>query len=110
MASKTALDRFDYAVSIAESALQANRSSLHTEPSAGGAPEAVAAFFAKGLKSMQALRILAAAGYGEDAFILLRSLTNTAIDWRLSRTATLKNVLVSGSPLLVSRGTNSREP
>ncbi len=80
MASKTALDRFDHAVSIAESALEANRSSLHTEPSAGGAPEAVAAFFAKGLKSMQALRILAAAGYGEDAFILLRSLTNTAID------------------------------
>lgn len=80
MASRTALDRFDEALRIASAALQSNQTHLRAIPDASRAPEAVAAFFAKGLKSLQALRILAAAGYGEDVFILLRSLTNNAID------------------------------
>jgi hypothetical protein len=80
MAAATSLQRFDEATAIAKAALEANQHRLRTRSCAGGTPEAIAAFYAKGLKSMRALRVLAVAGSGEDAFILLRSLTNTAID------------------------------
>ena len=69
----------DDAVRLATSALGRNQSKLRTDPGSG-APEAVAAFFAKGWKTIRAVRLLAVDGYGEDAMILLRSLTNVAID------------------------------
>jgi hypothetical protein len=78
-ASKAELKFLDDAIKLTTSALDANRVRLRSRSESGTA-EAVASFFAKGWKSIQALRRLAVDGYGEDALILRRSLTNTAID------------------------------
>ena len=64
---------------LATSSVGRNQSKLRTRPGSGTA-QAVAALFAKGWKTIRALRLLAANGYGEDGMILLRSLTNLAID------------------------------
>jgi hypothetical protein len=69
----------DDAIRLATSSVERNRSHLRIR-AATQTPEAVAAFFVKGWKTIPAIRLLAESGYGQDAMILLRSLTNLAID------------------------------
>jgi hypothetical protein len=67
------------ALAITEEVLRANEHKLRRSPGTGSA-EAVSGLFAKGWKTIHAIRLLAEQGYGQDALILLRSLVNLTID------------------------------
>jgi len=73
------LHLLDKAIGVVTDSLRRNAGKLCRRPETP-APEAVAALFAKGWKTIQAIKLLALKGYGQDAMGLLRSLTSLTID------------------------------
>src|SRR5713101_4214320 len=72
------LHLLDKAIGVVTDSLRRNAGKLCRRPETP-APEAVAALFAKGWKTIQAIKLLALKGYGQDAMGLLRSLTSLTI-------------------------------